>query len=64
MKQTEVLTALASDYRLMEYDTVYFGIEIGLPTIRGIAAYTFWNLNGDAAPFSKMFRPCHITTLQ
>jgi len=33
MKQNEVLTALASDYRLLEYDTVYFGTEVGLPTL-------------------------------
>ena len=33
MKQTEVLTALASDYRFLEYDTVYFGTEVGLPTV-------------------------------
>ena len=33
MKQTEVLTGLASDYRLREYGTVYIGIEVGLPTV-------------------------------
>jgi predicted solute-binding protein len=33
MKKTEVLTALASDYRLLEYDTAYFGIEAGPLTV-------------------------------
>jgi hypothetical protein len=33
MKQIEVLIALAPDYRLLEYDSVYFGTEVGLPTV-------------------------------